>query len=93
MKFWRSTRKVKAVKEEDYQTQFKGKRRIKKPIPVLVSDSDSDFENPRPQTESTSERHDNDGIVRIDPNKLDTIDQRLKNLEAELSAQSEVIRL
>ena len=54
MKFWKGTRKVKAVKKEDYQC-FKGKGCAYKPKPVLASDSDSDFETlPKFQMDSTS---------------------------------------
>lgn len=97
MKFWKGTRKVKAVKEEDYQC-FKGKGRAYKPKPVLASDSDSDFETlPKIHMDFTSaskeRRNEKKEIITIDSDKLDTIDQRLKNLEAEFSSHTEVVRL
>ena len=86
---------MKAVKEEDYQC-FKGKGHAYKPKPVLASDSD--FETlPRFLTDSMSTsnecRVEKKEIITIDSDKLETIDQRLKNLEAELSSHSEVVRL
>ena len=54
MKFWRGTRKIKAVKEEDHQVLAKGKSKgkgkacMKHQIPpVFPSNSDSDFELPK----------------------------------------------
>lgn len=98
MKFWKSTRKVKAVKQEDYKS-YKSKGRVcsgSKPKPVLLSDSDSEFETPKSQTDSISNewrdtrKYERKETLTI---KLEAINQRLNNLEAEFKAQSEVVRL
>ena len=80
---------MKAVTEEDYK-KFKGKGRIKKPITVLVSDSNSDFEASSViKPDCVSDRK--NGTVAIDI--VNSIDQRLKNLEMKLSSFSEVVLL
>ena len=92
MKFWKGTRKVKAVKQEEYKC-YKSKGRISKPKPVLLSDSDSDFETPKSQTDSEWRNTCKYERKETLPIKLEAINQRLKNLEAEFKAQSEVVRL
>ena len=51
-KYWKTTRKIKIIRQEDY-TEFRGKK--KKRVLPEFSDSDSDFESPHPPKVSKSD--------------------------------------
>ena len=97
MKFWRSTRKVKAVDEASYELLFKGRGKTKRQVPVDLSDSDSDFKSPKKfhidltkdyvavQTDSGKK-----GKTTGDRDKLDAIDQCLQHIEVELGHCSDI---
>ena len=96
MKFWRSSRKVKAL-QEGVQVAIEGQRGKKQHVhvPTDFSDSDSDFESPKKlhidlTADSNVTLHPDNGRTTGDCEKLDAIGQRLQNIEAELILCSDV---
>lgn len=99
MKFWRGTRKIKAVKEEDHEVlakgkskgKGKGKGRMKHQIPpVFPSDSDSDFKLPKLTTWFQDRK--SQGDENRYGNESSRIDQRLENIESQLNIHDDLQR-
>lgn len=80
--FWKSTRKIRAISQEDYSS-FKGKRKYQ----PAVSDSDSDFETP-PHPRRPSFRESNE----ISP-VVERIDQMETSLKASMGEIEKVQQL